>query len=1514
MNPNPQFPNAPGGGGMPGVKPGMQPPNKENHNIIMGHVAQALNSQGPFSGWKAEVPLKVRAMNVWQMITSLRLIQPRIDIQNAANAALSFEQKAFMKANERSDYDRDCNEKLNHIKDTRQRQAAVGLNFNPQGAMMQNQMQGGFPQQMNRGMQSSPMPGQQQMAMGMNDPNQQVAMQQRQQQQSALLQQQQQQRAQQRPGNGGTIPDDLNNLSPQETDHVIRLASQMLAKTSQEDMEKIKLNLSNMSPEQRQYLARKNMDPMTYFFRSQALNQLRRHRRARMDMGRGNNPGMDPNGAMMGDPSMMNQRQLFQNMMNLQRNSGFSGSPGQGLEPNAFIGNVENIQGQQADGLRSQEAGQLVVPASSSQMNQPPFPNQQNMFPQQMGQNGQGMNNGGMNPQLFGQQQFQNGSNGAQDRMQFQAQQSQAQIQAQAQAQARAQAAAAQKAQIALSGHGGQANAQSQGHMTQSSPVMPMLNQPMAPGQMSPAQVPGGQPRPPSRQPNMGQHPTGLQGQPNMQGRPAIPPGLPQAVQEQLAQMTNEQLQGFFMNQRRAAMASNMARNGQQQPGSMQQGASRPGQGQAMFNGQMANNPAMRNGMNMPQGMNQTGLNQPQQIPGQGLTPQQRAQQQQQRQQELYKSQLLRAQNTGVDMTPEQTKEMDRAAFPPSLLNQNNNPAQVPKQIKTWGQLKQWVAANPQASIGVDPAKLMILQKLHFGHIIAARNGGDPNGQGQGMMSQPMQGPQGQMANNPNFVNGQMQGQGDMLPMRPITNSDVQMARQKLGQNSNNFSDDQIREILQNRQKQIFMQNMRQRQMNGGPGMPQAGQMAHAMPQPAAVPPPPPAAQPKQPAAQPPPATTEPQTSNTKASTGGPTKNAKSAKQSAKNSKVKVESNEEPRASAAPQQPQPAATPAAAAPAPRQMPQLSQEQLASMTPQQRSQFEAQVRRQQQAMRVAPINRVTAEENWNKNLPPHIMEVANDIAQNAPPIKPIQLTAEQKAGMSQQIMENLDVISRMDAVVVRGFVNSPGSEKHIRHLLAMRFQLMRQFKDSPEWALNENFTIQPEWLQGTIMFIRKIFQLMIMSVNKQRPNPNQVPQAPAAQPNPTNPNALNSSNLSALQKQEDALQNARRSSTQSGANAPPAPFGAPSPQGVPHAYGPGGLAPEKLKLPPPKKRKQSQAGPVLDSPVQSSAPPVPTAGYQRAMADAKNAAAALAGAFKCSVVECQHHFQGFPTQAALDKHVEESHQPEEEEVIDNPMQYYLDGVSVGLGLTTDGQQPKQPIDSAPVTNINTKLSAMASPAKQGIPTPVTAGNTPMARVASQLDVKAASPAMSAQHISPHQNANKNMKLSPGKQPGKRTLDELEGKDPWADVPMNLEKIHNTFEPIFAECNRQGQGFMDPYGPPGYDAFDEFMNTEMWQEQAADNTPDSRDTALAILTPTDDDPKAGPKDLPWYDWMPWDAESKKEAADWMQIPNDPSDEFLSALYNGPDAVRIDWSNLEQQQKEMNLENGGIAIAAL
>lgn len=1261
----------------------------------------------------------------------------------------------------------------------------------PQTGNIQNPIQGGFPPQMNRAMQSSPIPGRPQMSMGMNDPAQQAAIQQQraQQQQSAMFQQ----RAQQRPANGVPLPDDLSTLSPPELEQVSRLANQMLSKTSPEDMEKIKSNLNNMNREQRDYLSRKNMDPMTYFFRSQALTNLRRQRRIRMEQaaGRQTSGGMDPNTAMLGDPTM-NQRQVFQNMMGLQRNS-FSGSnPSQGIDTSGFIGNVENIQGQQADGMRSQEAGQLVVPASSSQMNHQPFNNGQNMFPQQMGQTGQGnmsnMNGTGVNAQMFGQQHPQNGSNGTQDRMQFQAQQSQAQA---VQAQARTQAA--HKAQLAMSGHGGQSNPQPQSHLPQSSPVMPMLNQPMASGQMSPAQVPG-QPRPPSRPPNMGQQQTGMQGgpQPGMQGRPQIPPNLPQAVQDQLSHMTNEQLHNFLLGQRRAAIANNnMARN------TNQQSASQNGQAPAMFNGQMGNNARMRNQMNLQQGMN-AGPSQAQQIQGQ---QQLTAQQRQQRHNEIWRQQLMHH-NDGMEMTVEQGKQMDRTNFPPTMINKSTS--QVPNNIRTWGQLKQWAAANPQASNGVDLGRLMTLQKLHLTQVLSAKNS---SGQGPGGPTHAFQGAQNPISNGQNFPGGQTQGPVNMA-MRPITSQDIHVARQKLGLQAQTLTDDQLREVLRSRQRQVLLQAHARNQANGNMSATQSQMMAQpaiTATQNATHVNPPVMPQPMQ-------TIGEVQPSNAKSQpVGGPSKGGKTptGKQAPKK-RLNEETGEARIATTMPQQPLPATSATAASS--RLGLQFTQEQYLAMGPQQRVQVEIQMRRHQQHLLRGPIpSKDQAEEAWQKvipNLPPHLQQMYQDL-KAAPLGNPQPVTPEQKSAMIQQIMENLDVTSKLDSLVLQSIAKAPAQEKNLKSVLAMHVQLMRQFKPGPEWVLNDHFTITPDYLSGTMLFIRKLFQLILMRAS-QRPNGNQplnstAPVASTAQGGNT---ALNATNLQQLQQQEEAFQRARRASSQSAAVAP-APFGAPSPQGVPHAYGPGGLAPEKLKLPPPKKRKQSNAG-VSASPVQSSVPVISAAAakYTQAVGDVRSTVAALAGAFKCSVVECQHHVQGFATQAALDKHVHDTHQPEEE-AIGDPMQYYVDSLNVGLGLdgqlgsnqsATTGPVPVPSITTTTNTNVN-RTNAVASPANQGLATPGTANTTPMARASSQLGTRTASPAISTQQLTPQPGPSRDAKSSPGQdgtqQTRKRTHDESEASG-WEYCPLSVEKIHDAFEPVFSS-----RGSEDPERYPDDD---------------------------------------------------------------------------------------------------------------
>ncbi|THC90865.1 hypothetical protein EYZ11_009678 [Aspergillus tanneri] len=1473
----------------------------------MNFVAQALQSQGPFSGWRAEVPVKDRAVKVYQMLTSLRLIQPRVDLQSAAQAALSFEQKAFKEAREKVDYDKECNEKLIHIRDTRARQAAVMQNgIMPQagqGSGMPGVGQSQFPQQMNRpAVQASPMSGQQQMAMNMGDPNQQAAMQSRQQPQQpqqpqqtqpqqpqpqpqqAMLQQQQQQqqRAQQRPNGTTSLTDDLNTLSAQEYDHVCRIANQILSKTSPEDIEKIKMNLQNMTSEQKQYLNRKNMDPITYFFRSQALTYLRRHKRARLELNRNPNAGADPNTVMNDQIMNPQQRQLFQNMMNLQRNSAFPMANQQHHDQSSFMGNVENIQGQQADGLRSQEAGQLVVPASSSQMNQQPF-NPQNMFQvgQQLGQGGQAsMNGAGMSPQFFAQQQLQNAQAVQQDRTQP-ANQFQAQSQAQTQAQARAQAA--QKAQMAIS-QAGQASSHLQQQMAQQNSAMPMLNRPMAPGQMSPAQV-AAQVRPPSRPPGLGQQP-GLGGQPTMQALPQIPSGLPPAVQEQLAQMNPEQL-SVFLNQQRRALANNQAlarANATQQSMPMQQNLSQSGQGQQMTNGQMGNNQNMRASLNLQQqlaaGMGGSQPQPNQMLQGQPMSAQQRQQQQQQqRQQEFYKLQLPRG---GMDMSPDQIKEMDRLHFPPTILSSNPNMVSpVPKHIKTWGQLKQWAAANQQVLGGMDLQKLMTLQKFHLAQILSQgkENARNPDQSGQGpWMPAPFQGQQQPFMNQQLFQAGQQQAPMNMPPMRPVTAQDIQFARQRFGATLQNLSDDQIREVMHKSRQKNFI-HLAQNRAAAALANPQ-GQQNQPTHQPAVTTPnvkSEPQAQ--QPATQP-----GQQNQATKAPAAASGKGAKgvAAKPPAKR-KLQNEEPSETQNNVAQAQPAAPRGPQAPQPSRPNFP-FTREQLAAMTPQQRAQLEAQVRRQQGQAR-PPITRAAAEEAWN-NLPEKIRQVYNDTARQAPPADPVTVTPEQKATMTQQLRESTDMLGRMDALV-QWFAKIPGQEKNVRSLLAM---------PGNEWALNDHLTIRPEYLTMTINYVKKLFHAMITHVSQhQRPGASQSPSnGQAATQNNMPP--LNANNLQQLQQEQEALQRARRASSQTAASTtpavPPAPFGAPSPQGVPHAYGPANMHPDQLKLPQPKRRKQSHAGATPTAiGVAGSKTPATKPGAADA---AKSAGAALHGAFKCSVPECQYHYHGFPSQNALDKHVEENHKVEES--IEDPLEFALESFRNSLVKTEDNPD-------ALGGRKGTAMEAPQPPKPEGA-TPITAGTTPMGRGPSQFGPKPISPASNQLSTPQAPSATKTSmstaKSTQGKdekkEPGRPAEQQpvSEAPDPWATSSISLETIHDTFT------------FGDD-GGLGFGAMDEFLNADMFANTQSKDTPDSVETAVVTQTPKDCDmPTTGDingktGDMSDNNWIP---------VDWLNLPG----RFEDGMLMDDTWEDVNWDTFDRKDASLSVDDSGIAICAM
>lgn len=468
--------------------------------------------------------------------------------------------------------------------------------------------------------------------------------------------------------------------------------------------------------------------------------------------------------------------------------------------------------------------------------------------------------------------------------------------------------------------------------------------------------------------------------------------------------------------------------------------------------------------------------------------------------------------------------------------------------------------------------------------------------------------------------------------------------------------------------------------------------------------------------------------------------------------------------------------------------------------------------------------------------------------------------------------------------------------------------MRQFKPGPDWALNEQITIAPEYLSGTINYIKKLFHAMITRVNQQqnqapgqRPNVTQGPSPTASQ---SNIPPLNASNLQQLQQQEEeALRRARRASGQSATGSstvPQPPFGAPSPQGVPHAYGPGSFPPEKLKLPPPKKRKQSHIG-------GGASPTTPTSRPQTA----KPVNAAFAGSFKCGVPECQHHYQGFATQPALAKHMEESHKAEEP--IHDPLEFAIKSIRDSLVKDEKAGAPdtKRTLGVAlEIPQAPNRQGATTSPAKPQVKTEGTtpATGTPMGRVSSQVGFKSASPASNhhptprASGKAPIPSTGKQIAAKEGKAAAGKPADPAQysedtaTKDPWAECAVSLEAIHDTFMD-FGDESMHGLGA---------DPMDEFVNSEMFTKVQSKDTPDSIETGVATQTPRESDTSrdedfvkiGGPAE---DNWIP---------VDWLSLPS----QFEGGLLMNESWDDMDWETIDRKEAEMNVDDGGIPVYAM
>ncbi|KAI1964793.1 hypothetical protein LOZ58_001483 [Ophidiomyces ophidiicola] len=1018
----------------------------------------------------------------------------------------------------------------------------------------------------------------------------------------------------------------------------------------------------------------------------------------------------------------------------------------------------------------------------------------------------------------------------------------------------------------------------------------------------------GAQGRAYQRPPTMAQNHTVMPTQ-----RP-VPQNLPPALQAQLAHLPPEQVNLALQNYRRSlANSHGMLRPPQNVPGA-QPPLPDSGQLSQPPGAALLNDPNMRAQIGMSHPMaNMAGIQPPPAIQGPQFSIQKPNQQSAYPQPPDPRLQYLQQRSGPFNMSEDQVREMDRLPFPFAMLNSYPSMAQtMPKTLKTWGQLKMWVSKNPQAPGEITMDRLVMLQKLHFSQLVQARReavnraigqpGATPIATDHNNLQPPLfnaQGPQPQQFPN------QAQQHPQVRMMRPPTATDIQIARQRLGAQAVNLTDEDVRIFIQKyrQQKSIMLQAAQTREaaLNA--------QVTNQAPLPTQVSVPNPSPQ-HIPTSHPLPQASQP--TPTPVVQTIPTMDAKSAAHNAPNStrpsvpkpspnnlkRPSGSESENPamKTTAAPQPhipaPPPTVTqpPQATPPQPVPLTQPTREQLASMTAQHRAQWETHMRRQKSQTRQG-ITKEAADEAWAR-LPDHLKQIYAEVVRNDSATTPVPMATDRKASVGQSLRDNTDMLSRMDALV-QWVSKYPNQQRPLRTLLQMRMLLMKQFK-GPDWTLAENFTITDDYLATAIGYIKKWFSEMINRVQISRQN--QTRAAPGAQPPSTPvmpatqnaPAPLNASNLKQFEQQQEAALQRTRNTSQAPAQAvppapttmqPPFPLGATSPQGVPRVYGPTNVTQDTLTLPPPKKRKPNPPSNKAAAKA-GQAQPLATKEGSPTITETKKPAAVPKETFKCSVMECTYRLGGFPSKAALDAHVKTEHKPEEQ--ITNPLEYAIESYKIGLGLDK--------IDKKPPETQKPKLNAVSVPPGKLPPSKpggvkieaVTPASQQMAQSASIAGIKPNSPAH-PQHKPPQVTPGKGQDMATSKpeveKDGKKdaisntVVPQDAVKDPWEECPTSLDSIRSTF----------GDLAKMSYFNASCDPLDELLLSNAFNTAQSKDTPQSTDASALSQTPQDSD--TSDMDIQMertFDdtWLP---------TEWVALPAS----FDGSLNMGETFPEIDWS---------------------
>ena len=603
-------------------------------------------------------------------------------------------------------------------------------------------------------------------------------------------------------------------MTEQDKANIERMAQELMARATPQEEQMAEAKINSMNPQQRARLGQTGMPPREYFFRTMAVRKYMMSKQAQFQpqaqaQASQGPPGRPPGGMPGGfgaTPGAMPAR---------------PGMPGAPNGNNTFGGNIQQIMSLQQNAMKDQEAGQMVVPASQGissrgnfQQGMPNNPgaasmghvaNGQRQFPPQPG-NVPGRTNGPQAP-------------------------------------------------MGLRAPTGAANGG--GSMTpQPSPAASNVNQPMNRSAQQPA-GPNGQstPRPGTQTPAPGPAQNGPRGQqPAPNAAPAQPNQMAQLMQQMLQSFPKE-MQERFLQQPADAKMRVFAQWQQKRRAQMH----------AMNGGAPGNNSQPT--MSGAPALGMTNSAQPQASPANGMARSMQAPSdasgvgrpdgnagmnavQQQPQRPLPQGQPQPGPNRMPipPLTPDQMRLADQQPFPRPLLNKNL--MEVPENLRTWADLKAWVAQSPN-SISPNVKGAILQFQAAFWHSMVQKFQREraQNGAAQGGMAAPASGngagppsaataptapmdPSQPQAPNSNQV-ANMQRQAATMPIQ-VTPRDIQTARERFAQ-LRDSSDEQIRAVVA-RNSLMSMNQGGNRSM--GPNQPFSGDNQPNSGQPSATNPP----------------------------------------------------------------------------------------------------------------------------------------------------------------------------------------------------------------------------------------------------------------------------------------------------------------------------------------------------------------------------------------------------------------------------------------------------------------------------------------------------------------------------------------------------------------------------------------------------------------------------------------------------------------------------------------------------